>query len=204
MKLKMSGQYKYDQEFAQKLGIEFTAAYSDKSTYHGYEEIYSHLLAHRNPKSFLELGLFLNENQYTDLFAWEKVFPEANIYGADIKSKFLFHRGRIKTYYFDQSKQETMLHLKMLLPEKVDVILDDASHIYELTVATFETMFDIVSDGGIYMIEDILFENYNMNSYEQRASQLIEYFDKTDLNYDIFATSKIDTCVDSIVLSVFK
>jgi hypothetical protein len=204
MQIKMHGQYEYDKDFSQRLGLEFTAAYSDKSTYHGYEDVYSHLLAHRSPKSFLEIGLFLKDSQATDLFAWEKMFPNADIYGADIKSLYLFNRDRIKTFFVDQSDEKTILGLKTLLPEKIDIILDDASHIYELTIKTFENMFDLVADGGIYMIEDILYGNYNMDSYEQRASQLIEYFDKTGLNYDIFATSKIETCVDSIVLAVYR
>lgn len=204
MSIKVSGEYEYDKYFAQRLGLEFTAAYSDKSTYHGYEEIYSHLLADRSPKTFLELGLFLKDSQATDLFAWEKIFPEAQIYGADIKSHLLFTRGRINTFYFDQSKLETIADLKLQLPEKLDVVLDDASHVYELTISTFEHMFDAVAQGGIYMIEDILFGDYNIGSYEQRASELQKYFDTTGLNYSMFSTSKIETCVDSVVLAVFK
>lgn len=202
--MKIHGQYEYSQAFAKTLADQFTSVGSDKATYHGYEEIYSHLLSERKPNSFLELGLFLHDNQHTDLFAWEQVFPDANIYGADIKNHLLFERGNIKTFFIDQSSRETLKELKDSIGENIDIILDDASHVFELSINTFEEMFEIVSDGGLYLIEDILFDDYNMDSWEQRASQFVEYFDKTGLKYEMYSTSKVHHCVDSVVLAVFK
>ena len=198
------GEYHYNEDFAKKLSLEFTAAYSDKGSHHGYHEVYSHLLAALEPKSFLEIGLFLNDTQHTDLFAWEQVFPNADIYGADIKEHLLFERNRIKTFFVDQSKVDTITELRKYLPKQIDIILDDASHIFDLTINTFENLFDLVSDGGIYMIEDILFGNYNMDSWEQRVGQLTNYFDGKGFYYEVFATSKVTDCVDSIVLAVYK
>ena len=202
--MRLHGQYTYNQEFANQLSLEFTAAYSDKGSHHGYHEVYSHLLAAREPKSFLEIGLFLNDTQHTDLFAWEQVFSNADIYGADIKEHLLFKRGRIKTFFIDQSKVETFAELRKSLPEQIDLILDDASHIFELSINTFENLFDIVSEGGIYMIEDILFGQYNIDSWEQRVSQFTNYFDVKGFDYEVFATSKVHDCVDSVVLAVYK
>ena len=202
--MKIHGQYEYSQEFAKRLAEQFTSVGSDKATSHGYEEIYSHLLAERKPNSFLELGLFLHDTQDTDLFAWEQVFPDANIYGADIKKHLLFERGNIKTFFIDQSSRETLQELKDSIGENVDIILDDASHVFELSINTFEEMFEIVSDGGVYLIEDMLFENYNMDSGEQRVSQFVEYFDKTGFKYEVYATSKVHQCVDSVVVAIFK
>lgn len=202
--MKLANEYEYNKEFSQKLSLEFTASGSDKASHHGYHEIYSHLLADYKPSSFLEIGLFLNDTQHTDLFAWEQMFPQTNIYGADIKEHLLFERGNIKTFYVDQSSSESLQKLKDSIGENVDIVLDDASHVFELTINTFEEMFDIVSDGGIYLVEDILFENYNMGSWEQRTSQFIEYFDKTDFKYEIYSTSKVHQCVDSVVVAVFK
>ena len=202
--MRIHGEYAYSEEFANKLSLEFTAAYSDKGSHHGYHEVYSHLLAAREPKSFLEIGLFLSDTQHTDLFAWEKVFPTADIYGADIKESLLFERGRIKTFFIDQSKVETFAELRKSLPEQIDLILDDASHIFELSINTFENLFDLVSDGGIYMIEDILFGEYNLDSWEQRVSQFTNYFDGKGLDYEVFATSKVHDCVDSVVLAIYK
>lgn len=202
--MKLHGKYDFDAAFAVKLAAEFTAFGSDKSSHHGYEDVYSHLLHMRSPKSFLEIGLFLGETRSTDLFAWEQMFPEAQIYGADIKSHLLFQSGKIKTFFVDQSRPETFEDLKNSIGEQVDILLDDASHVSELTISTFENMFDFVSDDGIYLIEDILYGDYNIGSWEQRSSELQEYFDKTGLKYEMFATAKVNTCVDSVVLAVFK
>ena len=197
-------QYSYNEEFSQKLAFEFTAVGSDKSSYHGYEDIYSHLLSDMSPASFLEIGLFLGETRSTDLFAWEQMFPETKIYGADIKSHLLFRSGNIQTFFVDQSRPETFSDLKNSIGNKVNIILDDASHVFDLTISTFENMFDFLEDDGIYLIEDILYEDYNMDSWEQRSSELKEYFDKTGLSYEMYATSKVHSCVDSVVLAVFK
>jgi predicted O-methyltransferase YrrM len=37
---------------------------------------------------------------------------------------------------------------------EVDLVVDDASHFYEQTKATFETVFPMLRPGGIYLIED--------------------------------------------------
>jgi hypothetical protein len=202
--MKLHGEYEYNQEFANKLSLEFTASYSDKGSHHGYHEVYSHLLAGMEPKSFLEIGLFLNNTQHTDLFAWEQVFPNTNIYGADWGMHLLFERNRIKTFFVDQSKDETFDQLIKSLPEQVDLIIDDASHIYELSIKTFEKLYHLIPEGGIYMIEDILFGQYNLDSWEQRVSQFTNYFDGKGFDYEVFATSKVHDCVDSVVLAVYK
>ena len=54
------------------------------------------------------------------------------------------------------------------------------------------------------MIEDILFGEYNQDSWEQRVSQLTGYFDGKGFDYEVFATSKVQDCVDSVVLAVYK
>lgn len=203
-KITTSGLYLYDKDFANKLSIEFTAAGSDKASHHGYHEIYAHLLSHRKVSTFLEIGLFLNETQHTDLFSWSKIFPDASIYGADRKRDQLFSYENIQTFYVDQDDRESIEELKLQLPSKIDVILDDASHMLDKTINTFEVMFDSVADGGLYLIEDILIRRYRDDDWEQHAEDLDEYFSKTGLTYTMFSSSTIDKCVDSIVLCVYK
>lgn len=199
-----SGLYLYEKDFADKLSLEFTAVGSDKASHHAYHEIYAHLLGQREVNTFLEIGLFLNETQHTDLFAWAKIFPDASIYGADRKKDQLFNYENIQTFYVDQDDRESLEQLKSQLPNKIDVILDDASHMLDKTINTFEVMFDSVADGGLYLIEDILIRRYRDDDWEQHAEELDEYFSKTGLTYTMFSSSTIDKCVDSIVLCVYK
>lgn len=203
-KIASTGSYLYSKDFADKLSLEFTASNSDKASYHAYHEIYAHILGNKIVKSFLEIGLFLNETQHTDLFAWSNIFPDAEIYGADRKKDQLFNHGNIKTFYVDQDSRTSLVNLKNQLPDKIDVILDDASHILDKTINTFEVMFDSVKDGGVYLIEDILIRRYSDDDWEQNAEEIDEYFSQTGLPYLMFSSSTIDKCVDSIVLCVYK
>jgi hypothetical protein len=40
------------------------------------------------------------------------------------------------------------------LANELDLIVDDASHTYEQTKASFEILFPLLQPGGIYLIED--------------------------------------------------
>lgn len=203
--MKSHGTYLYNSEFADNFADAFDRASSDKASYHAYHEIYSHLLSDRTVNSFLEIGLFLSDTKpTTDLHAWAEVFPNAEIFGADWKAHLLFNTDRVKTYYVNQEVPESFDALKRQLPEKIDVILDDASHILEKTITTFEQMFDRVADGGLYLIEDILVRRYSDSDWEQNVQELNAYFSQTGLDYEIFSTSTIRKCVDSIVLAVRK
>ena len=203
--MKKHGTYLYDTEFADRFADAFDKASSDKASWHAYHEIYSHLLADRKVNSFLEIGLFLSDTEpTTDLHSWAEIFPDAEIYGADWKSHLLFESGRIKTFYVNQDDPSSFGLLKTQLPEKIDVILDDASHMLSKTITTFEQTFDLVADGGLYLIEDILVRRYSESDWEQNIDEILDYFSKTDLNYEVYSSSTIRKCVDSIVLAVFK
>lgn len=203
--MKSHGSYLYNAEFADKLADAFDRSQSDKASYHAYHEVYSHLLSSRNVESFLEIGLFLdNSEPRTDLHAWAEMYPNARIFGADWKAHLLFNTARFKTYYVNQNYPDSFDYLKKYLPEKLDVILDDASHILEKTITTFEQMWERVADGGIYMIEDILIRRYSDSDWEQNVDDLDKYFSSTGLNYEIFSTSTVRKCVDSVVLAVYK
>lgn len=203
--MKKHGSYLYDADFADMFAESFDRAGSDKASWHAYHEIYSHLLAGRKVNSFLEIGLFLSDTApTTDLHSWAEVFPDADIYGADWKAHLLFNSERVKTFYVNQEDRNSFSQLKAQLPEKIDVILDDASHMLDKTINTFEEMYDCVSDGGLYLIEDILVRRYSDSDWEQNINELMDYFSKTDLKYEAFSTSTIRKCVDSIVIAVFK
>jgi len=203
-KIQHAGSYEYNEDFANKFAELFTAAGSDKATYHCYQEIYSHLLYGRDIKSFLEIGLFLNDDTpETDLHAWAEIFPDAEIFGADRKQHLLFNNDCIKTHYVDQDDRESLYMLSHVLPPTIDVILDDASHIADKTMTTFEELFGLVTPGGLYLIEDILQHRYSVTDWEQNVDELNGYFRAAGVNYEIFASSSIHRCVDSVVFAIY-
>lgn len=114
-----------------------------------YERHLSHL---QNEKiNFVELGI-LNGSS---LKVWEEYFPSANIVGVDIDpAKMRYTTERTKIYIGSQSDESLIHKIKEDYPDGFDVILDDASHINELTFTSFNLLFSHLKKGGIYIIED--------------------------------------------------
>jgi cephalosporin hydroxylase len=64
--------------------------------------------------------------------------------------------GRIKTYWeTDQINSRRVKDIcEIEFDSPIDLVVDDASHMYEETKASFETLFPLLRPGGIYIIED--------------------------------------------------
>ena len=64
--------------------------------------------------------------------------------------------ARIAPYY--RTSQDDEAKLKTIVAQEfdgpLDLVIDDASHFYELTKASFEILFPFVRTGGFYVIED--------------------------------------------------
>jgi predicted O-methyltransferase YrrM len=64
--------------------------------------------------------------------------------------------GRVNIYY--ATSQDDIEKLSKIIKDdfdgEIDFVVDDASHFYELTKATFKTVFPHVKPGGYYFIED--------------------------------------------------
>lgn len=106
-----------------------------------------------DPIRFLELGVAEGHS----LRHWENWFSQAQITGLDIHPcPIEFTSGRVKTYIGEQ--QDTALLDKIAAeraPDGFDVIIDDASHVGQLTRISFWHLFDQhLKAGGLYVIED--------------------------------------------------
>jgi predicted O-methyltransferase YrrM len=72
-----------------------------------------------------------------------------------VASRRLQHR--VKTYWgVDQADALTVRRIVRTEfgSEPLDLVIDDASHLYEQTKASFETLFPLLRPGGLYIIED--------------------------------------------------
>ena len=139
---------------------------TDKGTRHNYIEVYDSLFSqiHGSVKNILEIGTLFGGS----LKLWNEYFDHATIYGVEDFSqkegfgqlvdkeliiKDLSSYERIKLKVFDSSNGE--LVKSNLGHVKFDVIIDDASHSLLNQVANINNFFDLLSDTGIYIIEDI-------------------------------------------------
>lgn len=84
------------------------------------------------------------------LFMWRDYFPNAEIWGVDVDPRAQVSAPRIRSVLSDSRHPE--------LPEQIgqdfDLIVDDGSHEVENQWQTFLTLFPLVRDGGLYIIED--------------------------------------------------
>lgn len=194
--MKQFGTFEYDQALSSLMLQQFNEAYSDKGSFHNYQSVYAHLLKDLQVSRFLEIGLFLNDLQHTDLNAWTVIFPDADIYGLDNKSDQLFNTERITMHFADQSDPASLASVSDQLPNDIDVILDDASHIYANTIATFEALYPLLRTGGVYLIEDILDVRPEGNDWQQTISELEAYMVSEGLTYEIYQSRELQMVID--------
>ena len=216
--MKPHGAYAFDEAFAATIATALNASYSDKASRHRYDRVFAHLFEGKTVSNFLEIGLFLNELQHTDLNAWASVFSSANIYGGDKKESQLFNSGNISMHVVDQEVPASFDALKAAFAVEFDVVIDDASNIYANTIATFEALFSAVKTGGMYLIEDIQDAGEAANDWQQTLVQLEAYMTAEGHTYEVFQSlvprkvidretkepTDVDRVSDSYILCVYK
>lgn len=145
-------------------------------SHHNYTIVYNELFKDiKNKKlNIFELGIGtmdqslisampVNGLSGASLYGWREYFINSNIYGADIDKNILFQTDRIKTFYCDQTRPDTIQKMwsNPLLQNNMDIIIEDGLHTFEANVIFFENSIHKLNKGGYYIIEDIDFKPYN-------------------------------------------
>lgn len=124
-----------------------------------YLRVYEELAAGFSPRSILELGIFQG-GSYVFL---DKLFKPSRMSAVEIGSNpvapLLDYLSRTENRFahFGTSQCDGEKLRQIVLGEladELDLVVDDASHTYEETKASFEFLFPLLSPGGIYVIED--------------------------------------------------
>ena len=79
--------------------------------------------------------------------------PNSRIYGIDLHDKTPHDEKRIKTF---QGSQDDKSFLKRTADQigRLDIIIDDGSHVCAHVIKSFEVLFPLLAPGGIYVVED--------------------------------------------------
>jgi len=86
---------------------------------------------------------------------WKEYFSNSTIYGIDIDPRCMNSRAdRIRIHIGSQSDPNTIKAVCDDAGGQFDVILDDGSHVNELTLKSFHLLFPYLKRGGLYIIED--------------------------------------------------
>lgn len=104
------------------------------------------------PVSVLELGVYHGGS----LQMWKHYFgPQARIFGVDINPRCVaLSEPNITVFIGDQEDRSFHRALKATLP-KLDVIIDDGGHTMRQQIVSFEELFGHLSEGGVYLAEDL-------------------------------------------------
>ena len=128
-----------------------------------YTSFYHELLKdRRDAKKILELGIgspdCMPEGYKTgaSLRMWEEYFPQATIYGLDHSCGTLINEGRIKSFFFQQSYENT--YPLQELGTGFDLIVDDASHKWYDQLKALGILSPLTS---LYIIEDTGYMTHN-------------------------------------------
>ncbi|MFM9105799.1 MAG: class I SAM-dependent methyltransferase [Chloroflexota bacterium] len=119
-----------------------------------YLDIYEMYLGSRRwmVERVVEIGVLTGAS----LRMWRDYFPRAQVIGLDIDPARAEVAGeRISVVTGSQSDPEAIERVMWLSGQPLDFILDDGSHVNDLTVASFNLLVPHLRPGGLYVIEDL-------------------------------------------------
>jgi hypothetical protein len=118
---------------------------------HGYTRIYEELFRDIRYEQFnlLEIGV----NEGASLRMWRDWFPNAQIYGVDIRPEYMIEdEPRIATRCMDIRKPRRPW-LRAARPFRI--VIDDGNHIANCQYNAFTLLWPMLEPGGFYIIEDL-------------------------------------------------
>lgn len=120
---------------------------------HKYESHYeTHLGPWRESRiRLLEIGV----KRGASLAMWEQYFPLADIFGLDIEPACRrYETDRSKIFVGDQEDPACLRTVMAQIGQPLDVVIDDGGHTMKQQRTSFETLFEYVRPGGLYIVED--------------------------------------------------
>lgn len=144
------------------------------SGHHDYCRHYDKHFAHLRDKQIKIYEFGVGGYEFPDrggggLRMWDEYFnhPKTKIIGIDIhdKSGLKFDPRRVEILKGSQNDGDFLLRMFGYMGTP-DIIIDDASHMNNLTIETFKHCFPWLKSGGIYVIEDIESSWWNEHGFD--------------------------------------
>lgn len=120
-------------------------------------DFYRGLAAHA-PKDIMEVGMY----EGGSLVWYDKLYQPSKLVGVDVRKEpiqaledYREANPHVVTYYGRyQQGPGTLAAARQNFPHGIDLVVDDASHLYEESKETFSMLFPMVRAGGHYVLED--------------------------------------------------
>lgn len=143
---------------------------SDKAYWHQFISFYENELANFECKSVLEFGVWRGGS-----IRWlMDKYPKAKIYGADI---IPIHASwpqseNIEYFKVDQGEIDQIKNVFTKIDAKLDLIIEDGSHIPEHQRNSLVESISHIRTGGIYILEDIHTSHPN-HPYYRKSKKIL-------------------------------
>lgn len=122
--------------------------------WHHYFDIYhNHFQRYRGtPVKLLEIGV----DRGGSLQMWKDYFgPDAQIFGVDILERCKrFEDDQVKIFIGDQANRRFLVNLIRQIGS-VDIIIDDGGHLMNQQILTFDVLYQMVKEDGVFLMEDL-------------------------------------------------
>lgn len=164
----------------ESVDVIFSKYDTDKnSAFHNYTRQYEGLLQPFREKQlkYLEIGVFNGGS----VKAMREVFKNAScIVGVDIDSRCKAYEDKPNNIFIEigNSNDETFMKNIVQKYGPFDIILDDGSHINRDVIRSFEMLFPLLSDDGLYIVEDTICyksQPYIDTQYENHLDYFFKY-----------------------------
>jgi hypothetical protein len=131
---------------------------TDKWGSHWYARHYDRHFAplRERPLRLLEIGVGGYDDRLKggeSLRMWKAYFPRAQIFGIDVVDKSALDEERIRTFAGSQD-DEAFLRRVHREAGPFDIVIDDGSHLNAHVIRSFESLFPLLTDHGLYAVED--------------------------------------------------
>lgn len=135
-----------------------TLFHTDKWGSHWYTQHYQRYFDSIRSKRLhlLEIGVggYQDCGGGESLRMWKAYFRRAQIVGIDLYDKSTMSEPRIDIRVCDQTDADGLVRLSEEYGG-FDIIIDDGSHINDHVIRTFQVLFPLLRNGGIYAVEDL-------------------------------------------------
>jgi predicted O-methyltransferase YrrM len=164
--------------------------------YHNYCRQYESLLSNYRDSNikYLEIGVFNGGS----IRAMREAFKNASvIVGLDIDTRCKQYESADDNIFVEIGDATDLSFVKYVTKKygTFDIILDDGSHINRDCIKTFELLFPLLNDNGLYIVEDTTVYKYSQYT-DSKYPNILDYFKKYIYNlnqtrYDSVSTSPI-------------
>lgn len=160
---------------------------TEKVTVHGFHRFYEPYLRELSKKSYanptlIEIGVYEGKS----IPYWKLQVPSWTYIGLD-KTIQTVKKDKINLIQLDQGNEKELDWFVKEHKENHNVLFinDDGSHVPDHQILTFNKLFPLLENGGIYFLEDIetsywtkgsLYETYTMNYGYHHPSSVVERF----------------------------